>query len=154
MGRRGASALASRLLRHATRTDGKPPHSIRETLGAAFAVEGLGLPSLEPPAQKRLYWHIDYLLDEMEIAIEAVSVVRTAARIESDLARGLAAAPGVVPLAAGLGASDAPGETHLLRLPDEGLDWPALLSSILMGGEMGRLVARRDTGNSPPGYCR
>ena len=151
---RGASALAGRLLRHATRTGDKPPHPIRKTMEVAFAAEGLGSPLIRPLAQKRLRWHIDYLLDEMKVAIEAVWVVRVAARVESELARGLAAAPGVVPLAPGLGASDAPGATHLLRLPDEGLDAPALLNSILTDGEMAPLVARHDTGSSPRGYCR
>lgn len=131
MGRRGASALASRLLRHATRSGDKPPQTIRALMQDAFAAEGLGPPALFPPALKRLRWHVDYLLDEMAVAIEAVTVIRTASRVESRLARGLAAIPGVAPLLPGLGASDAPGETHLLCLPDGGPDWHDRVKAIL-----------------------
>lgn len=118
MGQRGASAPAGRLLRHATRTGDKPPHAIRATLAAECLRVGLGAPGLQPPATKRLYWHIDYLLDEIDIEIVRIMVFRAAARLESVLARQLSAIPGVVPLAPGLGASDARGESHLLRCSD------------------------------------
>lgn len=131
MGRRGAPALAGRLLRHATRTSDKPPQAIRAAMLDQFAAAGLATGTLRPPATKRLHWHIDYLLDEMAVVIEEVTVVRTAARVESRLARGLAAAQGSAPLAPGLGASDMPGETYLLRLPDESLDWRGRVASIL-----------------------
>jgi Uri superfamily endonuclease len=149
MGRRGATALAGRLLRHATRSAGKPPHAIRAALSAAFAAAPETEPPV-PPSNKRLHWHIDYLLDELEVAIEAVAVVRAAERVESRLARGLAAVPGVAPLLPGLGASDAPGETHLLRLPQRGLDWEGWISSFLTSGDLEGPAFRRDTGSSPP----
>jgi Uri superfamily endonuclease len=120
---RGAASLAGRLLRHATRRGDRPPHAIRPELAARLAEAGL-LPAGGPlPAAKRLRWHIDYLLDEIAVEIVGVTAIRTGERLESDLARRLAGLPGAVPLAAGLGASDAPGEIHLLRLPDnqEGL---------------------------------
>jgi Uri superfamily endonuclease len=150
MGRRGATALAGRLLRHTTRSAGKPPHAIRAALAAAFAA---AMPETEPPAppsSKRLHWHIDYLLDELDVAIAAVTVVGAAERVESRLARELAAVPGVVPLLPGLGASDAPGETHLLRLPDDALVGRPLVNSILLGRKMERLVVRRDIDSSLP----
>lgn len=116
MGRRGASALAGRLLRHATRAGGQPPHAIRESMVRAFTAAGLGSIPLRPPSLKRLRWHIDYLLDVPVVELEQVTVIRAEARLESALARQLAALPGASPLLAGLGAGDAPGETHLLRL--------------------------------------
>lgn len=127
----GATSLVGRLLRHATRTGDKPPQAIRAAMLDQFAAAGLvtGPPRL--PAAKRRHWHIDYLLDEMAVVIKEVTVVRTAARVESQLARGLAAAQGSAPLTPGLGASDMQGETHLLRLPDESLDWHAIVRSIL-----------------------
>lgn len=118
MGQRGASALAGRLLRHVTRTGGRPPHAIRDALAAECARVGLGAPDLRPPAAKRQRWHIDYLLDEIEVEIVRIMVIRTTARLESALARQLSALPRVVPLAPGLGASDARGESHLLRCSD------------------------------------
>lgn len=134
MGQRGASALAGRLLRHATRTGNKPPHAIRAAMADAFAAYQLGPVGLGPPAGKRLHWHVDYLLDESRIEIEAVTVIRTVEDVEGTLARGLAAVPGVVPLLPGLGASDAPGETHLLRLPDDEMDWHDRIKAILTEG--------------------
>lgn len=121
MGARGATALAGRLLRHATRSDDRPPHAIRAAMLPAFSAAGLGSSALRPPAAKRLHWHIDYLLDEAEVEVARITVIRTAARIESELARRLSALPGVSPLAPGLGASDIRGESHLLRYLDPDL---------------------------------
>ena len=64
----------------------------------------------------RPHWHVDYLLDEPDVALAGVWAWRTAAPLESALAAWLAAQPGITPLAAGLGASDDRGQTHLLRL--------------------------------------
>jgi Uri superfamily endonuclease len=119
MGRGGATALAGRLLRHATRSSGRLPHAIRDVMVVRLVEAGLRAGDVPLPAAKRLRWHIDYLLDETAVEIASVIVIGAVGCIESELARWLAGRPGVVPLAAGLGASDAPGETHLLRLPDE-----------------------------------
>lgn len=116
MGRRGASALAGRLLRHATRAGGRPPHAIREAMVEAFISAGLGSTPLRPPARKRLHWHVDYLLDKTTVELEQVTVVRAEVRLESALARQLAVMPGTSSLLKGLGASDASGETHLWYL--------------------------------------
>lgn len=129
--------LVGRLLRHATRSSVRspalqralgrqkerakaldyepkaPPHAIRDELAARLAAAGL---PARLPAVKRLHWHIDYLLDEPDAELIGVWAWRTAEPLEHALADWLAAQPGVVPLAAGLGASDDPGRTHLLRL--------------------------------------
>ena len=128
--------LAARLLRHATRSavrrearqralpadaerpkapDYEPgtPHAIRDELAARLAAAGL---PARLPAAKRLRWHIDYLLDEPDVALAGVWAWRTAAPLESVLANQLASQPGIVPVAAGLGASDDRGQTHLLRV--------------------------------------
>jgi Uri superfamily endonuclease len=115
MGARGATTLTGRLLRHATRSGDRPPQTICDELAEQLAA--VGLRSGGPlPAAKRLRWHIDYLLDETAVEITHITVARAPTRLESELARWLAAQPGVAPVAAGLGASDTPGETHLLRL--------------------------------------
>lgn len=136
MGPRGASALAGRLLRHATRTGDKPPHLIREAMEKTFAAAGFGIPSLRPPTLKSLHWHVDYLLDQTAIELEHVTVIRTETRIESVLARQLAALPGASTLLKGLGAGDTPGETHLLRL----IDGKALLTDFAPSDELRALI--------------
>ena len=112
-GGRGATALAGRLLRHATRTGGRPSHAIRDELHNRLSAAGLVAPL---PTAKRLRWHVDYLLDEPAAEIRGVWAIRAAVPLEAALARWLASQPGVVPLAPGLGASDDPGQTHLLRV--------------------------------------
>jgi Uri superfamily endonuclease len=87
----------------------RAPHAIRDELAARWQAA-----SGAPP--RRLRWHIDYLLDERDAELIGVWGWRTAEPLESTLAGWLAAQPGVVPLAAGLGASDDPGRTHLLRV--------------------------------------
>jgi Uri superfamily endonuclease len=117
LGRRGAPSLAGRLLRHATRGGGRPPHAIRDRLAGQLAEAGLRPAGGPLPAGKRLRWHIDYLLEEPAVEIAHISALRTAERLETRLADWLAAWPGATPPAIGLGASDDPGRTHLLRVP-------------------------------------
>jgi Uri superfamily endonuclease len=119
MGLRGATAPAGRLLHHATRSAGQPSHAIREELAARLVEAGLRRAGDPLPAAKRLRWHIDYLLEETAVEIMYITVILTPIRIESDLARWLAGLAGAVPIVAGLGASDAPGQTHLLRLSSD-----------------------------------
>ncbi|MBP6017422.1 MAG: GIY-YIG nuclease family protein [Candidatus Promineofilum sp.] len=114
MGRRGSSSLVGRLLRHATRSGEKPPHALRALMPEAAAAAGLRVPAALP-AGKRLHWHIDYLLDNPAVEIAHIRMLRSGLRLESELARALAAQPCFAPVAPGLGASDAAGETHLFR---------------------------------------
>jgi len=150
MGRSGATALAGRLLRHATRSGGKPPHAIREIMAAVFGAVGLGGSSPRPPPGKRLHWHVDYLLDEMAVELARVMIIRTGARVESELARRLAALPGVRPLLPGLGAADAPGETHLLLVADTTLLQTSIdrFYSTLIDPPAGALEYNRRQGSS------
>ncbi len=110
------NGLGARLLRHATRSGDRPPQAIRDALAGQLAAAGL---ATRPPAAKRLHWHVDYLLDELEVALVGVWAWRTAAPLESALAAWLAAQPGILPLAAGLGASDDREQTHLLRVSSD-----------------------------------
>ncbi len=112
LGARGAVALAGRLLRHATRSGGRPAAALREPLRRQLAAVGLVSPL---PAGKTLRWHIDYLLDETVVALTSIVAMRTATRLEAALVAQLLARPGVVPLAPGLGGSDDRGRAHLLR---------------------------------------
>lgn len=118
-------ALAPRLLRHASRTNGTP-HPIRAQMLAEFALAGLG--NLRFPAEKKLRWHVDYLLEETAVSLTHALLIRTAEPVEAPLARWLAAQPETRLIAPGLGASDAGrggAPAHLLAVaaPEEWWDW-------------------------------
>lgn len=113
--RKGGSPLASRLLRHASRSGRKRAHAIRRPMARCFVEAGLldGMPGKRPP--KRLRWHADYLLDRLEAEIVHVGVVRSPVRLEGRLARLIEGVEGVSAPVRGVGAVDCRGDTHLLR---------------------------------------
>jgi Uri superfamily endonuclease len=142
---RGTPSLAHRLLRHLTRTNDQPPQSLRAQLAAHFA--------LSPPQTKRLRWHIDYLLDFAEVAVDQIVILRTGARppthaeataeatAEAEVARHLNALSTCRPVAPGLGASDHPGSTHLLAWHGTDAQWQQTLVQLTqlphLGGTAG-----------------
>ncbi|MCZ7546825.1 MAG: GIY-YIG nuclease family protein [Anaerolineae bacterium] len=137
MGAKGAASLARRLLRHATRTGARPPHAIRPAMLARFAAVGLGGVDLKPAPAKRLHWHVDYLLDQTAAEITHAIALRTADRLEAALARLLHGEAEVSVVAAGLGASDARGGAHLLRVTADEAWWralPAKCARVAQGG--------------------
>ncbi|NTW53733.1 MAG: DUF123 domain-containing protein [Chlorobaculum sp.] len=115
-GAKGRFPLASRLLRHASRSDSKPAHAIRSALLDLFVSWGYRQPSAQ--RDKKLHWHIDYLLDCKEAEIGHVFLFPGASRLEPQLAELLAATPGASPIADRLGAQDATSGTHLLRIDE------------------------------------
>lgn len=124
--RRGAFPLASRVLRHASRSDCSPPHEIRTALLNLFTSW-----SNRPPARKtgkKLHWHIDYLLDRPEAEIIHVMLFPSPVRLEPHLADLLDSMPETSPVANRLGAQDASTGTHLFRITD-----PAALHACLEG---------------------
>ncbi|HSM55442.1 MAG TPA: DUF123 domain-containing protein [Candidatus Sulfomarinibacteraceae bacterium] len=123
MGCKGPASLAPRLLRHASRSQGQPPHAIRARMLRHFRQLGLGGPRLQPPQNKSLHWHVDYLLDLREVALTHVIVLRSHQPLEGALADLLLGDPQCTPLAAGIGASDAPGHSHLLRIHEDDAWW-------------------------------
>jgi Uri superfamily endonuclease len=121
---KGRFPLASRLLRHASRSKSGLPHAIRENLLDYFMSMGY-----RPPAKKgtkKLHWHIDYLLDLPEAEIGHVFVYPGASRIEGQLALRLSSLPETSIVANRLGAQDAASGTHLFTTND-----PAALLSRL-----------------------
>ena len=86
LGQAGGAALARRLLRHATRSGAQPPHPIRTDIERAFAAAGAAEAALRPPRQKRLHWHVDYLLEETAVDLTHVLVVRSRQPLEARLA--------------------------------------------------------------------
>ena len=108
--------LASRVLRHATRTKGKPEQDLYEPLRIKMEEQGLIHGRFRPPTQKKLHWHIDYLLDEPTVSITHVILIRSNQKLEFELGEWMLAQPETAVLAPGLGASDVRAHTHLLHL--------------------------------------
>lgn len=136
---RGSTSLARRLLRHASRTDPAAPHALRARMLQVFPEIGLGPTPLRPPAGKKLCWHVDYLLEETAVSLQSVYFMRqftAGLGLETAVAHFLLTLPLVAPLAVGLGSSDDPGGTHLLRIEadaDWWFDFPGRLNALLQG---------------------
>lgn len=130
LGAAGATSLAKRLVRHATRPDPLPPHPIRAVLLTYFALNGLGREPLVGPTPKKLFWHIDYLLQPLTVDLVQVFAIRTTRRLEPLLAQLLAADPCTSIIEKGLGASDHRGHTHLLGVQGDEQWWAALVTKL------------------------
>jgi Uri superfamily endonuclease len=129
-GVQGSATLAHRSLRHATRGADGPPHAIRDPLLAALRAHHLGRPGLQPPSRKKLFWHIDFLLESPAAALSHILILCSDRRMEKALARRLVAEPEVRVLVKGLGARDTPGATHVLQVPDRTAWWGELVRRI------------------------
>jgi len=115
----GATCLARRLVRHASRTGAKPPHVIRDHLVAEFQRVGLGQGDLVPMAGKHLRWNIDHFLDHECVELVGACVIRSPRRIEREVGQLLQDDPATVVFERGVGANDLAGNTHLLRVESE-----------------------------------
>ncbi len=123
---KGATSLARRLIRHATRSGDKPPHAIREEMMNRFIGCGLGSGNLLPKHGKTLHWNIDFLLDLQSAEILSIFVIRFPERLENILAKRLEGNPQTEIIERGLGANDVPGSTHLLRVRADCRWWASL----------------------------
>jgi len=120
--------LASRLLRHATRTPGKPPHAIRAQL--LMNLSQLGL-ATRIPYSKTLHWHVDYLLDIETVTLMGVIAARSDLRLEGALAEALLHDPATRPVEPALGSTDVRGQSHLLQVKADQTWWECLPKRIL-----------------------
>jgi Uri superfamily endonuclease len=127
---RGSTALACRLVRHATRSDGRYAHGLRKPMVRYFQHALMVEIGETFNAAKRLHWHVDYLLDYAEVELIGVYALRSPARIEGKLANLLENDLSTSIVEKGLGASDIPGNTHLLRVEADELWWRLLPSRI------------------------
>ena len=125
---KGATSLARRLVRHATRSGDKRPHGIRKTMVEQFAECGLGDGNLLPKQGKTLFWNIDFLLDLEAAEIEGFSAIRSAERLEDRLAKKLEQDSHTQVIERGLGANDVPGNTHMLLVCGDETWWRSLLT--------------------------
>jgi Uri superfamily endonuclease len=115
--------LARRLLRHASRTSNKPPQPIRAQLLDLFQ-------PIQPPQQKTLRWHVDFLLDELAAELVQMIVIQSSQRLEGTLGQMLLADEGTAVIAPGLGATDIKGNTHILQIPNDDNWWHTLVSQV------------------------
>ena len=134
LGRQGATTLAGRLLRHTTRSGDLPPHTIQTLLQRQLHAHNLLTSSTGVARPKRLFWHIDYLVDRLEAEISHIIILATTQRLESTIAHILAVDPVIKAVAPGLGASDDPHATHLFRVDAPAKWWhnlPERLTNLL-----------------------
>lgn len=122
----GAVCLARRLVRHASRLGGGPPHAIREKMLVAFPAAGLCDGDVSPRAPKRPKWNVDHPLDHPAAALTGAYLIRTGLDVEAALGKFMENDHGTVVFEPGLGANDINGNTHLLRVTGGEAWWAAL----------------------------
>ena len=127
---KGATSLARRLIRHATRSSDKPPHAIREKMMSRFAECGLGPQNPLPKSGKTLFWNVDFLLDLQSAEIINLIAIRSPERLEHTIAGLLENDADTETIEKGLGANDAPRSTHLLRANADEAWWASFVGNI------------------------
>ncbi|RKU28510.1 DUF123 domain-containing protein [Candidatus Poribacteria bacterium] len=127
---KGSTSLARRLIRHATRSDDKPPHAIRKKMMNQFAECGLGNGNLLLRRGKTLHWNVDFLLDLESAEIVNTFAIRSLERLENRIARRLEQNPWTDIIEPGLGANDVPESTHLLRLRVDDVWWASFVEIV------------------------
>ncbi len=127
---KGATSLARRLVRHATRSGDKPPHAIREDMIDRFAECGLGPRDPLPKSGKTLFWNVDFLLDLQSAEIVNIIAIRSPERLEHTIAGLLEQDAETQIIEKGLGANDAPRSTHILRVSTDETWWASFADSI------------------------
>ena len=132
---KGATTLARRLVRHATRSGDQHPHPIRETMLCRFAECGLGNGNLLPQRGKTLHWNVDFLLELEAAELVGISAIRSRKRLEGRLAKRLEEDPHTGVIERGLGANDVPGNTHLLHVSATEGWWASLPDLLASMGE-------------------
>ena len=127
---KGSTSLARRLIRHATRSNQKLPHPIREKMINRFIECGLGHRDLLPKHGKTLHWNIDFLLDLQSAELVNILAIRSTERLENRIAKRLEWDSHTEIIERGLGANDAPGATHLLRVREDRIWWASLADKV------------------------
>ena len=127
---KGATSLARRLVRHATRSGDRPPHAIREDMMNQFAECGLGNGNLLPRQGKTPHWNVDFLLDLQSAEVVNIIAIRSPKRLEWTIAELLERDADTQIIEKGLGANDTPRNTHLLRVNADEIWWSSLVNNI------------------------
>lgn len=122
----GATTLARRLVRHATRSSRRPHHPLRgHLLRRVHELEMMAKDCIVSD-EKELRWQVDYLLDHSEVELMGIYALRSPTRIEGKLAKLLENDLATSIVEKGIGASDVPGNTHLLRVDADETWWRLL----------------------------
>ena len=118
LGKRG-DPLARRLIRHASRSNGKPPHKIQSEIIKLFSKNDAVKSCAFIASEKKLHWHIDYFLEHSEAEITHVLIMRHPEKLEHHLSEFLASIRETSLVAPRLGAQDTRNSSHILRLTDQ-----------------------------------
>ena len=76
--------------------------------------------------EKRCFWHIDYILENENVSVEAVVAAETSQKVECEINQHIRTEMGAKVQVKGFGASDCQKncDSHLLFFPDaENVDW-------------------------------
>ncbi len=111
--------LARRLIRHASRSNGKPPHKIQSEIIKLFSKNDAVKSCAFIASEKKLHWHIDYFLEHSEAEITHVLIMRHPEKLEHHLSEFLASIRETSLVALRLGAQDTRNSSHILRLTDQ-----------------------------------
>ena len=114
-GEKAGAPLARRLLRHASRSGSLNPHTIRTAMMTLFLENNFMEKNTIEPSEKKLRWHVDYLLELREAEIDHIVIIRSPVRLEQKLSELLESLPETSLVAPRLGAQDTRNSTHLLR---------------------------------------
>ena len=128
---KGATSLARRLVRHATRSGDKPPHAIRDEMIKQFRECDLGPPDPLPKSGKKLFWNIDFMLDLELAEIINVIAIRSPERLENTIAEFLEHNADTQIIEKSLGANDAPRYTHVLRVNADDAWWESIANNMM-----------------------
>jgi Uri superfamily endonuclease len=131
MGKGDGIYLPRRIVRHATRSPGRPPHHFRKQLLAHFVQAGLSPAQVMPKSAKRLFWNIDYLLDHAAADVAHILYVRSETRLEIPIVERLEDRSDTHAPFTGLGAHDHRGHSHFLALSDATSAWTDCCQDVL-----------------------
>ena len=95
-----------------------------------FAECGLGPRDPRPKSRKKLFWNIDFLLDMQVAEIINIMAMRSPKRLEGTIAGLLENDARTQIIEKGLGANDAPRNTHLLRVKADAMWWALFAGNI------------------------
>ena len=126
MGKKGATTLPSRLLRHTLRTPPKPPHAIFQEVCKFFNIEK----STCMKKTKTLHWHVDYLVDSLQAEIMKIAFMRSEKPLEHAWSTFINRSVMISIISPKLGASDYGKGSHLVRLKNGTRGWEEILRSI------------------------
>ena len=130
MGIRGSTSLPCRVMRHVIRSGQRPSHKIRDVLRTYLVENKLADNRIEAIRNKRLHWHVDYLLDHENSDLTHIMLLCNQYRIERYVYTVLSNKKEVEIIEPGLGASDTQNKTHLWKLHETDGFWRLLVREL------------------------